>query len=42
MTVSNNTFFKLGLVAGSEFDSTAIFDLYMPDGFALYRDNNVC
>lgn len=41
-TVAKNTFFKLGMVAGSEFESTAMFDVFVPDGFLLYRENNVC
>lgn len=42
LVVGRDTTLKIGLVTGSQMTTDAIIDLYFPDQFAWYRNNNDC
>lgn len=40
--VARNTYLTIAIMTGGDMTADAIFDLYFPDGFVKYRNNNNC
>jgi hypothetical protein len=40
--VGRETFLKIGIIAGSDMTSEAVYDLYLPGNFAFARNNDAC